>query len=116
MEVVVEDQGIPPEAVRKAIEVQVWRNQFSPRFSKTEYNVDVPEMTQYATTVLTVTATDLDQDRQQDVRFNTYNDEIFLYKPWNRKGFFQFEITINGLVSSFWFIWIPMLWVYGHYK
>ena len=89
MEVVVEDQGIPPEAVRKAIEVQVWRNQYSPAFSKTEYNVDVPEMTQYATTVLTVTATDLDEDRQQDVRFNTHNDEIFLYKPWNRKGFFS---------------------------
>ena len=31
------------------------------------------------------------------------------------KGFFQFKITINILVSSFRFIWIPMLWVYGHY-
>ena len=31
-------------------------------------------------------------------------------------GFFQFEIIINVSVSSFWFIWIPMLWVYGHYK
>ena len=29
--------------------------------------------------------------------------------------FFQFEIT-NVLVSSFRFIWIPMLWVYGYYK
>ena len=29
---------------------------------------------------------------------------------------FQFEIIINVLVSSFWFIWIPMLCVYGHYK
>ena len=30
---------------------------------------------------------------------------------WNSqtKGFFQFEIIINVLVSSFWFIWIPML-------
>ena len=28
--------------------------------------------------------------------------------------FFQFEIIINVLVSSFWFIWIPMLWVYDH--
>ena len=28
----------------------------------------------------------------------------------------QFEIIINVLVSSFRFIWIPMLWVYGHYK
>ena len=32
------------------------------------------------------------------------------------KGFIQFEIITNVLVSSFWFIWIPMLWVYGHYK
>ena len=29
---------------------------------------------------------------------------------------FQFEIIMNVLVSSFRFIWIPMLWVYGHYK
>ena len=32
---------------------------------------------------------------------------------------FQFEIIINTdnvLVSSFRFIWIPMLWVYGHYR
>ena len=27
------------------------------------------------------------------------------------KGFFQFEIIINVLVSSLQFIWIPMLWV-----
>ena len=32
------------------------------------------------------------------------------------KGFFQFEIIINILVGSFRLIWIPMLWVYGHYK
>ena len=30
--------------------------------------------------------------------------------------FFQFEIIINVLVSSFCFILIPMLWVYGYYK
>ena len=42
--------------------------------------------------------------------------KIFLYKPWRPKGFFQFEIIINVSVSSFRFIWIPMLWVYGHYK
>ena len=34
----------------------------------------------------------------------------------DQKLFFQFEIIINVLVISFWFIWIPMLWVYGHYK
>ena len=27
-----------------------------------------------------------------------------------------FEIIINVLASSFWFIWIPMLWAYGHHK
>ena len=32
------------------------------------------------------------------------------------KGFFQFEIIINVFVSSFRFILIPMLWVYGHCK
>ena len=32
------------------------------------------------------------------------------------KGFIQFEIIINVLVSSFWFIRIPMLWVYDDYK
>ena len=41
---------------------------------------------------------------------------IFLYKPWSPKGLFQFEIIINVLVSTFWFIWIPMLWVYDQYK
>ena len=30
--------------------------------------------------------------------------------------FFQFEIIINVFVSSFRFIWIPMLWVYRQYK
>ena len=29
---------------------------------------------------------------------------------------FQFEIMINVLFSSFRFIWIPVLWVYGHYE
>ena len=32
------------------------------------------------------------------------------------KGFFQFEIIINDLVSFFHFIWIPMLWVYDQVK
>ena len=39
-----------------------------------------------------------------------------MYKSWEPKGFFQFEIIINVLVSSFWSIWIPMLWFYDHYK
>ena len=31
-------------------------------------------------------------------------------------GFFQIEIILNVSVSPFCFIWIPMLWVYGHYN
>ena len=41
---------------------------------------------------------------------------ILLYKPWRPKGFFQLKIIRNVFVSAFWFIWIPMLWVYGRYK
>ena len=40
----------------------------------------------------------------------------FVCKPWKPKGIFPFEIIINVLVSSFCFIWIPMLWVCGHYE
>ena len=32
------------------------------------------------------------------------------------KGFFQFEIVTKDLVSSFRFIWIPMLSIYCNYK
>ena len=45
-----------------------------------------------------------------------HNAELILYQSWRPKGFFQFEIIINGLVISFWFIWIPILWVYDHKK
>ena len=34
----------------------------------------------------------------------------------DQRVFFKFEITINVLFSSFWFIWIPMSWVYGRQK
>ena len=37
-------------------------------------------------------------------------------KPWRPKGFCQYEIIINVLISSFRFIWISVLWVYGHLK
>ena len=47
---------------------------------------------------------------------NPYNAELILYKSWGPKGLFQFEIIINVSVSSSRFIWIPMLWVYSHYK
>ena len=40
----------------------------------------------------------------------------FLFKTQRPKGFFQFEILINFLVSYFRFIRIPMLWVYGYSK
>ena len=46
-------------------------------------------------------------------QLNPDNAEIFLYKLWGPKGFFQFKIIINVLVTccAFPFIWIPMLWV-----
>ena len=37
------------------------------------------------------------------------------YINLKRTTFYQLETHINVLVSSFRFIWIPMLWVYGHY-
>ena len=40
---------------------------------------------------------------------NVYNAEIFLYKSMIPKRFAQFEISINVLVSSYRFIWIPYL-------
>ena len=44
-----------------------------------------------------------------------WDAEILLYNPWRPKGLLKFEIIINVLVSSVRFIWIPMVWVYGHY-
>ena len=32
---------------------------------------------------------------------NTYNAEIFFYKPWIPNGYFQFEISLNVLVRCF---------------
>ena len=43
-------------------------------------------------------------------QFNPYNAEIYLYKPWRQ----VFLIWNDVLVSSFHFIWIHMLWIYGH--
>ena len=45
--------------------------------------------------------------------FNPHTLKYFLYEPW---CLFQFEVSINVSVSSYRFIWIPMLWDYGHYK
>ena len=47
---------------------------------------------------------------------NPWSADIFLCETIGIKGFFQFLIIINVLVSSFHFIWIPILWVYGLYK
>ena len=33
-----------------------------------------------------------------------------------KQRFFQLEIIMNAIVSSFCFIWILMLWVYDHWK
>ena len=43
---------------------------------------------------------------------NPYNAELFFVQTMQTKGFVQFEIIINVLATYFWFIWIPMLWVY----
>ena len=48
--------------------------------------------------------------------FQSYLPELICKKSSQTKGFSRFEIIINVLVSSFRFIWIPMLWVYGHYQ
>ena len=42
--------------------------------------------------------------RLTKIRLTHGNQSFFLI--WNH----------NICLSSFWFIWIPMLWVYGHYK
>ena len=40
----------------------------------------------------------------------------YYYYYHGNQRVFKFEVTINVLVSSFRFIWIPMLWVYDSYK
>ena len=47
-------------------------------------------------------------------RYITLEAVNYFLKTLETKGFFQFEIIINISVSSFRFIWIPMLGVYGH--
>ena len=49
------------------------------------------------------------------VPFNTQCN-FFQWKPWRLKGYFQFKINLNVLVSSFWFTWMLILWFYGNYK
>ena len=50
----------------------------------------------------------------QPLTFKALN--YFCINHGEQWGFFQIKIIINVLVSSFWFIWIPMLWVYENYK
>ena len=38
------------------------------------------------------------------LKINHYNAQLFLFKSWRSKDFFQFEIIINVLVNSFRFI------------
>ena len=54
-----------------------------------------------------------DNSRGQ-IRVNPYNAEKIMFKSWKPKGFNQIESIINVWVSSFWFIWIPLLWVYNN--
>ena len=35
-----------------------------------------------------------------DSPINPYRTEIFLYKPWRPKGFFQFEIIIKSVLAG----------------
>ena len=56
--------------------------------------------------------------RWWDSSFNMFNVQrwsVFV-KAIEKMDFSRFEIIINVLVSSFWFIWIPMSWIYDHYK
>ena len=49
--------------------------------------------------------------------FNPWNAEIYCISHGEHgEVVFLFEININVFVSSFCFIWIPMLCVYGHCK
>ena len=59
-----------------------------------------------------------------DVPINTYSNSdlkrwIIFLKTLETKGIFSIwshHKQINVFISSFRFLWIPMLWVYGHYK
>ena len=61
----------------------------------------------------------MDYDLFSSINPQPLKRRIFFIQTIETKGFFQFQIIINVLVSSFWFIWIPMLswlWVYGYYE
>ena len=51
----------------------------------------------------------------QSAIMSLFYADIFFGKYHGDQWFVQFKIIINVLVSSFRFIWMPMLWVYGHH-
>ena len=48
--------------------------------------------------------------------FTLQSAEFFYDNLGGQRSFFEYEIFINDSVSSFRFIWIAMLWVYGHIR
>ena len=62
------------------------------------------------------TVTPLSLVSVQGVVHNLFNAELFCTNHGDQKVLFKFVISINVLVSLFRFIWIPMFWVYGHFK
>ena len=58
----------------------------------------------------------LGQSRMQVwTNINFYDADIFCVDHVDQRVF-KFEVIINVLVSSFRFICIPVLWVYGNFK
>ena len=66
--------------------------------------------------MLYVTDTIFDEYLYSILTSNPHSTDTFLDKPWKPKVFFQFEGITIVTVSSFRLIWIPTLWVYGHYR
>ena len=56
-------------------------------------------------------------DEDGNGKFSLERVQVLKYfRKHHGEPFFQFEVIINFLASSFRFIRIPMLWVYGDYK
>ena len=68
MEVTSSDQGIPKKSAKVTVQVNVRRNQFSPKFVQNRYNVTVDSRDIAGTLILTITATDGDADKQPQVK------------------------------------------------
>ena len=63
---------------------------------------------------LTVMSAKISQLTDIEANFNSSTWRWYFCLNQDTKEFFQLEIIINILVITVWFIWIPMLWVYGH--